>query len=469
MPGWTDDMEPRRTDEAESADERPQVDLDQIGAVGPSVARAVGEWLRTTFASLSVRNFRLFFLGQGISLVGTWMRRTAMGWLVYQLTGSKALLGLIMGLGTIPMFVLSPLAGSIADRVDKRRMIILTQLGSTLCSGLVALLVFVDRVDVWSLAILSTATGVSFAFEIPARQAFIVELVGRDKLINAIALNSGLVNLSRIFGPALAGLVIGTVGMGFCFTIDALSYLVVIVMLLMLALPEFRKPESPGSHWQALLEGLREVHRNHRVRVLLLLLFLLCVFGWSFQTLMPAIAPDLLKLDATHYGVLMSMFGIGAIGGALFVASSNEESRRRFQVFGGVWAMVAGIYLIAFFGALLGARPAAFWCVSAALVLTGAGAVTFLSVANTLVQTSVEDGIRGRIMGIWALVFGGALPLGAFLAGVVAEVISPYLTISAFATVLLLGSLVVYRRLPRNHRGSRQGEPNHTGAHSNRM
>ena len=459
-------MGSHRPDETESAaDESPQADLDQIGAAGLTVAGAVGGWLRTTFASLSVRNFRLFFIGQGISLVGTWMRRTAMGWLVYQITGSKALLGVIMGLATIPMFVFSPLAGSIADRVDKRRMIILTQVGAILCSGLIAVLVFTDRIEVWSLAILSTASGVAFAFEIPARQAFIVEMVGRDKLMNAIALNSGLVNLSRIFGPALAGLVIGTVGMGFCFTIDALSYLVFIVMLLMLVLPEFRRPEQLGSHWQALLEGVREVHRNHRVRVLLLLLFLVCVFGWSFQTLMPAIAPDLLKLDATQYGVLMSMFGIGAIFGALFVASRKEESHRRFQVFGGVWGMVAGIYLIALFGALLGARPAAFWCVSGALMLTGVGAVTFLSVANTLIQTGVEDRIRGRIMGIWALVFGGSLPLGAFLAGVVAEAISPFLTISAFATALLFGSLVVYWRLSRSHpdRGSgtsrANGEP----------
>ncbi len=372
-----------------------------------------------------------------------------MGWLVYQLTGSRALLGLIMGLATFPMFVLSPLAGSIADRVDKRRMIIITQSAAALSSGLIAALIFTDRINVWYLGALATASGIAFAFEMPARQAFIVELVGRDKLMNAIALNSGLVNLSRIFGPAVAGILIGTIGMGFCFTLDAVSYLVVIVTLILLTLPAFHEPERLASHWQALMEGAREVHRNQRVRVLLLLLFLVGVFGWSFQTLMPAIAPDLLKLDAMHYGALMSMFGVGAIGGALFVASRKASSNSRLQVFGGVWAMVAGIYLVALAGTLLGARPAAFWCVSGALMLTGLGAVLFMSTSNTLIQTSVEDRIRGRIMGIWAVAFGGSLPLGAFLVGLIAEVISPFLTISLFATVLLIGSLVVYYRLPR--------------------
>jgi MFS family permease len=443
-------MKPNDHDESgREARESPQADLDQIGAAGLTVAGAVGSWLRTTFASLAVRNYRLFYIGQGISLVGTWVRRTSMGWLVYQLTGSKAMLGLVMGLATLPMFVLSPWAGSIADRMDKRRIILITQVAAALCSGIIAALIFAKRINEWHLIVLATASGVAFAFGMPARQAFVVELVGRERLMNAIALNSGLVNLSRIFGPAVAGIVMGTIGMGFCFCIDALSYLVVIATLLMLTLPEFRKPERLPSHWQGLLEGAREVRRNRRVRVLLLLLSLVGVFGWSFQTLMPAIAPDLLKLDAVQYGVLMSMFGVGAIAGALFVASRKAESNRRLQVFGGVWAMVAGIYLVALFGALLGGRPLAFWCVSGALMLTGAGAVMFMSTSNTLIQTSVEDRIRGRIMGIWAVAFGGSLPLGAFLAGIVAHAISPFLTISLFASVLLAGSLVIFRRLPR--------------------
>jgi MFS family permease len=424
--------------------------LDQIGAAG-----IIGAWFRMTFASLGIRNFRLFFIGQGISLVGTWVRRTAMGWLVYQITGSTALLGLIMGLATFPMFVLSPTAGAIADRVDKRRMIIVTQIVASLASAGIAALIFLHWIKVWHLAALATLSGIAFAFEMPARQSFIVEMVGREKLMNAIALNSGLVNLSRILGPALAGVLMGTIGMGYCFTLDALSYVIVTVTLFMLVLPSSRRPgrgkstlkEHIKAHFRELLEGAREVRKNRRVRVLLLMLFMVGVFGWSFQTLMPAIAPDLLKLSETQYGALMSMFGVGAIGGALFVASRKSGSNQRMQVFGGIWTMIVGMYLMAIFGILFGSRPLAFWSVSAALILTGFGAVLFMSTSNTLIQTSIDDSFRGRIMGIWAVAFGGSLPLGAFLAGFVAQQISPYLTITAFATMMLVGSLVVFFNL----------------------
>lgn len=400
-----------------------------------------------TFASLRIRNYRLFYIGQGVSLIGTWVRRTAMGWLVYEITGSTAQLGLVMGLALLPMFVLSPWAGAIADRVDKRRMIILTQVLATFTSAAIAALVFLECARVWELMVLSVLSGIAFAFEMPSRQSFIVEMVGREKLMNAIALNSGLVNLSRVLGPALAGLLMGWVGMGFCFVLDALSYVVVTVMLFMLHLPEFQKPKNPPSHWDALAEGAHEVGRNHVVRVLLILLFTVGLFGWSFETLMPAIARDSLRLQAVQYGILMSMLGVGATAGAFFVASRTQGRNKRAQVFRGVWMLVAGMYLVALSGALLGARTGAFWCVGAALALSGAGAVTFMSTANTLVQTNVEDRIRGRIMGIWAVAFGGAIPIGSFIAGFVAKAVSPYLTVAAFGTVLLAASLVIFFRI----------------------
>ena len=407
--------------------------------------------LRETFSALGVRNYRLFFAGQGISLVGTWVRRTAMGWLVYELTGSTAKLGLVMGLALVPMFVLSPWAGSIADRVDKRRMIILTQVLATATSASIAALIFLHCVHVWHLMVLSTLSGVAFAFEVPSRQSFIVEMVGRDKLMNAIALNSGLVNLARVLGPATAGLLMGWVGMGVCFVVDALSYVVVIVTLFMLSLPDFEKREHAQSHWEALIEGAREVRKNRTVRVILTLLTMVGVFGWSFETLMPAIARDFLKLRVAEYGVLMSQLGIGATLGALYVASRPPSANRRAMVFGGVGMTVLGMYLVSLFGATLGSDRAAFWAVSAALLLSGMGAVTFMSTANTLVQTNVDDRIRGRIMGIWAVAFGGAMPVGSFASGFVARAISPFATIAAFSTVLLAASLVIYFRMPSDH------------------
>jgi MFS family permease len=406
---------------------------------------------RKTFSALGVKNYRLFFIGQGISLVGTWVRRTAMGWLVYELSGSTVQLGMVTGLALLPMFVLSPWAGSIADRVDKRRMIILTQVMATATSAAIAALIFLHCVQVWHLMVLATLSGVAFAFEVPSRQSFIVEMVGRDKLMNAIALNSGLVNLSRVLGPAMAGLLMGWVGMGSCFVVDALSYVVVIVTLFLLELPKFKKQEHTQSHWDALVEGAREVRKNHTVRVMLTLLTTVGVFGWAFETLMPAIARDDLKLPVLEYGILMSLLGVGATIGAFYVAGRPPGANRRAMVFGGVWMLVAGMYLVSALGALLGSDRAAFWGVGAALLLAGAGAVSFLSTANTLVQTNVEDRIRGRIMGIWAVAFGGAIPLGSFVTGLVARVCPPFVTIAAFSTVLLVVSLVIYFRLPPDH------------------
>jgi MFS family permease len=407
--------------------------------------------LRETFSALGVRNYRLFFVGQGISLVGTWVRRTAMGWLVYELTGSTAKLGLVMGLALLPMFVLSPWAGSIADRVDKRRMIILTQVLATATSSAIAALIFLHSIQVWHLMVLSILSGIAFAFEVPSRQSFIVEMVGRDKLMNAIALNSGLVNLARVLGPATAGLLMGWVGMGACFVVDALSYVVVIVTLFMLRLPDFEKKDHAQSHWEALIEGAREVRKNRTVRVMLTLLTTVAVFGWSFETLMPAIARDFMKLRVAEYGVLMSQLGIGATLGALYVASRPPDANRKAMVFGGVGMTVAGMYLVALLGATLGGDRAAFWAVSAALLLSGMGAVTFMSTANTLVQTNVDDRIRGRIMGIWAVSFGGAIPVGSFASGFAARLISPFATIALFSTVLLAASLIIYFRMPSDH------------------
>jgi len=404
----------------------------------PSTRRT---WLRTTFSSLQVRNFRIYYLGQTASMVGTWMRRTALGWVIYEMTGSRAQLGMIMGLALLPMFLLSPLAGTIADRVDKRRLVVFTQLLAAASSATTALLLFTGWAQPWHLMVLATIGGIAFAFEVPSRQAFVSDLVGREHLLNAVALNSVLVNSSRVVGPALAGLIMAAVGAGWCFLLDALSYLVVTATLLNLRLPPYRAPALLTSHWQDLLEGFREVHHNRRVRILMLLMALMGVFGWACQTLMPAIAQDILLLGEWEYGLMMAMFGVGAIAGALFVAGRTAADTSRRQVFGGVWLLCLGALGVA---ASRHSAP-----MGVALAVAGFGAVMFMSTSNSLVQISVEDRLRGRIMGIWSVVFGGSLPLGSFLAGWVAQVVSPFLTIAVFAVALALSSFVIWRRLPR--------------------
>lgn len=424
-------------------------DLPTAGAPSPG---PLGAWLRTTFASFGVRNFRLFYLGQGASLVGTWVRRTALGWLVFQLTGSHALLGTVMGLALLPMFLLSATAGALADRVDKRRLIVATQVGATVVSLAIGLLVLTGAVRIWHLMVLATLGGIAFAFEIPARQAFVIEMVGRRNLLNAVALNSAMVNLSRIVGPAVAGLLMGTVGIAWCFLLDGLSYLAVVATLLRLRLPPAVTRARQGSHWQELMEGFRTVQRNRRVRVLLLLLFLMGTFGWSFQTLMPAIAQEQLHMGEVQYGLLMSMFGVGAIASALLVAAragTTGPRGARLQVFGGIWLLVAGGLGISISRAML---P-----LSLSLAVAGFGGVMFLSTSNTLVQTGIDDAVRGRIMGIWAVGFGGSLPLGSFLVGLVAEVVPPFQTVALFSLVLLAASLWVWRRLPRRRPAAADG------------
>ncbi|MBX3728076.1 MAG: MFS transporter [Candidatus Sumerlaeia bacterium] len=390
--------------------------LGGVAGMPPGVAPPLGplqQWARHTFAALSIRNYRLFFYGHGLSLIGTWMRRTALGWLVYMMTGSKALLGTVMALSLLPLFLLSPLAGALADRFDKRRIIIVSQVLAAVVSAALALLVWGGSAQVWQIGALALIGGVAFALEVPARQAFVVEMVGRDHLLNAIALNSALINATRIIGPAIAGLIMGVVGVAACFALDALSYLVVIATLLALRLEHRPPPVERRSHLQLIAEGARVAFRHPTVRLVIFMLTSTGIFGWSFQSLLPAIAQDNLHLDELRYGVLMSMFGVGAIVGALVTASRAHAPRRLRQMFHGVWAMFIGLAFLSL--------TRSFLPTCAALLVAGFGGVLFVSTGNTMVQLSVADSMRGRVMGIWALAFGGSLPMGSWMAGHVAE------------------------------------------------
>ncbi len=411
-------------------------------------------WWRKTFAALGVRNYRLFYIGQGLSLVGTWMRRTAMGWLVYSITGSTALLGTVLALTNLPMFLLSPLAGSIADRANKRRMIIWTQIILAVVSAILALIVWGHasgrwHAKLWHLMLLALLGGTAFAFEVPSRQAFMVEMVGREHLMNAIALNSALVNVTRMIGPAFAGIVMAAVGMATCFVIDSVTYLIVVLTLVTMVLPPFRPPQKTSNHVEHLIEGIREVRRNRPVLLILILLSINVTLGWGFQVLLPAIVRDVLKMGELGYGILSSMFGAGAIFGALYSAGlPADATSRRGPLFGGIWIMAAGLLLFS-----LTRNP---WVIAAGLVISGFGGVLFLATGNTLVQTSVDDSIRGRVMGLWAVSFGGSMPLGAFAAGFAAEWLpdikgfpSEFLTVMFFAVILLVTGVIAWRKFPR--------------------
>lgn len=392
------------------------------------------------FASLAIKPYRIFFIGQGTSLVGTWMRTTAQGWLVYDLTGSKLLLGTVSALGLVPLFFLSSVAGALADRWPKRKLLLWAQGSMMVVSLTVALLVASDRIQVWHIMVAATLIGTAFAVDLPTRQSYFITLVGRKDLLNAIALNSAAFNAARIIGPAIAGLVMATFGLAACFYADAASFLAVIASLLLLRVQEAPRTNPPGSPVQMLREGFAYVRSTRSVRTLLFLLGVVCVFGWSYVALIPAYARDVLDLREAGYGGLLAAHGVGALAGALFVASRGEKRRTRTQVFGGLWlfALSLGVFALAS-GPLLAGLSLAF---------SGAGLIMFVSTANTQIQWTVPDDLRGRVMGVWGLVFGGGLPLGSVTLGALAEKFGVRAALSVGACVCLVMSVVVFLRLP---------------------
>lgn len=369
---------------------------------------------RYGFGALSHRNFRLFFIGQGISLVGTWMQNIGEGWLILTLTNSPFYVGLTSALSSLGVLLFSLYAGVIADRTDKRRFIILMQVAFMLEAFAVSILVWTGVVQVWQVLLLATLLGIASAFDIPMRQSFVVEMVGKDDLMNAIALNSSLFNGARVIGPAIAGLLIGAVGIAWCYFLNGLSYIAVIVGLLMMRLPPSTKPVQTTSAWLGFREVLTYLRNDRRLRVLMVLTAILSVFGFPYISMMPVFARDVLHRGAEGYGVLLSSIGIGAVIGALAIAlySARIRARGRLMLIGGT---ALGILLMLF------AASRSLGLSVALLALAGCAMIVNNSLTNTLLQTSAPDHLRGRIMGFYSFVFVGMAPFGAFLFGVVAE------------------------------------------------
>ena len=386
---------------------------------------------RYGFGALSHRNFRLFFIGQGISLVGTWMQNIGEGWLILTLTNSPFYVGLTSALSSLGVLLFSLYAGVIADRTDKRRFIILMQVAFMLEAFAVSILVWTGVVQVWQVLLLATLLGIASAFDIPMRQSFVVEMVGKDDLMNAIALNSSLFNGARVIGPAIAGLLIGAVGIAWCYFLNGLSYLAVIAGLLMMRLPPRTKPAQTTSAWAGFREVLTYLRNDRRLRVLMVLTAILSVFGFPYISMMPVFARDVLHRGAEGYGVLLSSIGIGAVIGALAIAlySARIRARGRLMLIGGT---ALGILLMLF------AASRSLGLSMALLALAGCAMIVNNALTNTLLQTSAPDHLRGRIMGFYSFVFVGMAPFGAFLFGVVAEHVGAPATIAAGGAIVAL-------------------------------
>ena len=401
---------------------------------------------RDTFAALRHRNFRLFFIGQLVSLTGSWMQNTAQGWLVYQLTGSKVLLGTVAAVGSLPMLLLSVWGGSVADRHAKRTVIFFTQTGMMLLAFAFAALVSSGHIRPWQILVLAALGGVAMAFDMPARQAFMVEMTSREDLMNAVSLNSAIVNGARVVGPAVAGFLMARVGMTMCFLLNGLSFIAVIAGLLMMRLPQFVPPVQPASTGRHMLEGFAYVARHPRLRRLLLLFGVVGIFGWSYSVLLPAYATDLLHVGEGGYSALLSANGLGALLGALTVATYGNRLRPRLMIFGGLWVFSAMLVLLAF----VRWYPLVLLC----LVVGGWGMLLYFATTNTLIQTSVSDAMRGRVIGIWALVFGGMTPLGGLESGWLSHAVGVPWTVATGAIICAAAGLLMWWQGQRRRRAA---------------
>jgi MFS family permease len=375
--------------------------------------------------ALRHRNYRLFFAGQGTSLIGTWLTRVATSWLVYRLTHSALLLGIVGFATAMPTFLLAPLAGVLVDRWSRHRVLLATQVLAMFQSGLLAVFSLTGTITVWHVLVLGAFQGLINAFDTPARQSFVVEMVeSRDDLPNAIALNSSMVNAARLIGPSIGGVLIAAVGEGWCFAADAASYLAVIASLLAMRISPRPARTSKAHVLVELRDGLRYVASVVPIRSILLLLAFVSFTGIPYMVLMPIFAAQVLHGGPHTLGLLTASSGAGAVVGALWLASRR--------------------------GALGLSRS--IWLSAPLMLVTGAGMMVQMAASNTLLQTLVDDDKRGRVMSFWTMAFFGMMPLGSLTAGVLGSRIGAPATVSWGGVATIAAVLLYARKLPELRR-----------------
>jgi len=392
--------------------------------------------------ALQHRNFRLFFGGQSISLVGTWITRVATSWLVYRLTGSELLLGVAGFAGQIPTLIIAPFAGVLVDRHDRRRILLWTQAGSLLQSALLAVLTLTDVITVRQIIWLQVIQGIINSFDTPARQAFVSEMVeDRRDLPNAIALNSSMVNGTRIIGPSIGGVLIAAFGEGWCFAIDAISYVAVIASILAMRVRPRVHQEAAEMHLlQELHHGWKYVFHSVPIRSALLLVAIISTAGTPYTVLMPAIAAQVLHGGPNTLGLLMTATGVGALTGALYLAQ-RESVLGLGRII--MWASaVFGVGLVLF------SLTTSLWPAFLVLAIAGCGFMIHLAATNTILQTIVEERLRGRVMAFYTMAFFGTVPIGSLLGGIMADRYGATRTVLVSGIICLAGSAWFAYKLP---------------------
>ena len=401
--------------------------------------------MSTRFRALQHRNFQLFFAGQLVSLIGTWMQSTAQLWLVYKLTNSAALLGVFGFANQIPILLLASIGGYVGDRYNRHRGVIATQTAAMILAFVLAALTLTGVIrnmglrGAWVIIFIAFLVGIVNAFDVPIRQAFLVEMVGKEDLPNAIALNSSIFNGARVVGPAIAGFAIAWIGEGWCFFLNGVSFLAVILALLAMRLqPVARKP-STDSPLQSLMQGFRFAMSDLPIRSALLLLSWLSLLGLQYSVFLPIFAKDILHSGARGLGLLMSSAGVGAVLGALHFAARTE--------FKGLARWSAGTSMSCAIGLVLFSESRVFWMSMVVLFVVGFSATVQMAATNTIIQSRVPDELRGRIMAVYATMFMGVQPIGSLLAGGIAKRIGAPHTLGLFGLLVLAGSFVFLFRV----------------------
>jgi len=413
------------------------VDKETLPTAPPSIVSAVepelqflwykGPW-PATLGAFRHRNFRLFWFGQLISLIGTWMQSVAQGWLItelvlqhYKTANASAYLGVIGALGSAPMLLFSLFAGAIADQRDKRRILIATQTSLMLLAFALGLLVGTPLIRLWHIAVLAVLTGFVMAFDMPTRQAFVKDMVGREDLLNAIALNSSVFNSARIIGPAVAGWLIAFVSMRSVFLINAASYLAVIAGLILIRHKHIRPSSAGRNIFHHLREGFQFVAHHRTIRLLMMIMGVYSIFGFSYFVLMPVFARQVLGLQAKGYGVLISSTGIGPLAGAVLLAAMARRVRKGHALLAGGITFSVGLMVFS--------QTRHFGLAVALLPFVGGGLVVSSATINSLIQELSPDRLRGRVISIWTFIFAGFMPIGYLYSGWLAQQTSPSLAI----------------------------------------
>ena len=406
----------------------------------------------TTFSAFKSRNYRLYFIGQSVSLIGTWMQKTAVSWVIYSLTHSTFMLGLTLFASQFPSFLFSLIGGVVSDRYDRFRVLLATQAASMIQASILAVLILLGHYAVWEILTLSVVLGIINAFDVPARQSLVYEMVEDKKdLPNALALNSSMVNLSRLIGPAIAGFVLENLGDGVCFLLNAVSFIAVIASLLLMRLPKYLKQVHTKNVFGELREGMVYLKQTPSIAFVILMLGLISLFVLPYSTLLPVYARDIFKGTASTFGIIDSVIGLGAFGGAMFLASLKAGSNLKKILAINTLVFGAGLMLFSHEGNYPLALVFA--------TVSGFGMMSQITVSNTLIQTTVAPAMRGRVISYYAMAFFGMQPLGGLLIGSLSKWIGTPDTMLAEGIFAILISLLHFRYLRKERLKKQQQLP----------